>query len=317
MKWSRPSRSLASCPLCGSVRDPIFLVSWQSLTWWHCTECDGGWREPYLSEKDAPDAETLETYDLYLRSPSLFAAIADEKSRWCFGATRPECVSVFEIGPGTGALAEALVRHGLPRSQYTAVETNPAFAERLTMQGFRVFCDSSSDSLRQAAAFHNEGKRPVIVLLDNVLEHLTAPRDFLLELRDSLTVPFTIRIEVPNEKGLVWRAPVQDLLRGARKSPTFPGHVNLFTRSSLTRLLSEVFPGPSRVDQRGLRRSIEVKRLLLSEHAPIPVHVLLALLRVLPFDLLFGVGYFLRAEARHSGSNLPGGRAEGTVANFA
>lgn len=303
-------RSRASCPICASAATPSSAISWESLTWWTCSACGGGWREPYVAETQSSDVETADTYGRYLDNMQLFESIAGEKAEWIRSAAPLDSISVLEVGPGVGAVADALVKSGLPRTRYTAVESNAAFADALEARGFAVLRDRSLEALRAAAVFHNREGRLIVVLLDNVLEHVPDPRDFLVSLRDALEVPFVILIEVPNEKGLPWRAPLQDVLRGIRKPPTFPGHINLFTRGSLEGLLADVFDGGATVRSKGLRHVDEVRRLLQSETVPFAVRAVLALLRALPVDRILGVAYFLRAEAR----GRPSGRSSRVAA---
>ncbi len=315
----RGPRSRASCPICASAMTPSSSISWENLTWWTCPACGGGWREPYVAETESSDEETSGTYGRYLDNMPLFETIAGEKAKWIRSTAPLNTVSVLEVGPGAGAVADALVRDGLPRARYAAVESNAAFADALEARGFVVFRGPSPEALRAAAAFHNREGRLIVVLLDNVLEHVPGPRDFLVSLRDALEVPFVVLIEVPNEKGLPWRAPLQDVLRGIRKPPTFPGHINLFTRGSLEGLLADVFDGGATVRSKGLRHVDEVRRLLQSETVPFAVRAVLALLRAVPVDRALGVAYFLRAEARgrpsaRSSRAAPTNGAQGTEA---
>jgi len=289
--------SRAACPLCASIRPPSPLTSWEGLTWWSCRSCGGGWREPYVPETEAADAETGDTYARYLENLRFFENIAREKADWVRRSAPLDLASMLEVGPGTGAVADALVQGGFPLSRYTAVEANPEFADALSRRGFAVFRGHTAEVMRAVAAHHNRESHSLVVLLDNVLEHVPDPGAFLSSLRDSLTIPCVVLVEVPNERGLRWRAPLHDALRGQRKPPTFPGHINLFTKRSLGRLLREVFPGHVSVRLKGLRHPDEVRRLLQSEELPKAVPVVLGVLRALPFDHLLGVAYFLRATA--------------------
>jgi SAM-dependent methyltransferase len=295
------SDARTSCPICASTREPRRLTSWEDLTWWSCRSCGGGWREPYVAETEDADAEMGDTYARYLDNMRFFEAIALEKTDWILRTVPLDDASVLEVGPGAGAVADALVAGGLSRARYTAVESNPTFSDALRKRGFNVFGGDSHERLDSAIAFHNRESRFVVVLLDNVLEHVPDPRAFLSFVRDTLTIPFVVLVEVPNERGLRWRAPLQDALRGVRKPPTFPGHINLFTGASLSRLLREIFAGRVAVQGKGLRHPDEVRRLLQSEEVPPAVLAVLALLRIAPVDRLIGLAYFLRAAA-HSGN---------------
>ena len=57
-------------------------------------------------------------------SPQLGAAMA----RWL---PRDRKSFVLELGPGTGAVTDALLKHGLPEDRLVAIEKNPALAKRL------------------------------------------------------------------------------------------------------------------------------------------------------------------------------------------
>jgi hypothetical protein len=292
----------SGCPQCGDPAAPRPHLRYGKLAWVRCGACGGGWMEPYDSELNrADDPDIEDTYQDYESAAAVFDAIAREKADWILPFLDPE-LTYLEIGPGVGAVARSLRarRPGLP---VVLFEPNPRFLARLRADGFEVESgDPQSAIPALLARLRGEG-RHTLCLMDNVLEHVPWPVEALRALHAGCLPGSRVLIEVPNEAGLAWRARVQDVLRGERKPPTFPGHVNLFTRSTLERSLRRA--GATDVDVRPtpIRRPEHVSYLTHVTALNWKIRLALAGLNALPVDRMLGVEYWLRASASVGSGN--------------
>jgi hypothetical protein len=102
-------------------------------------------------------------------------------------------------------------------------------------------------------------------------------------------------IEVPNESFFSLRYRINDAVRGVEKAPTLPGHLTLFTRSTLRAMLHRA----------GLRCCIwtasvsEPNRMSgVCNQDEAQFRRVLTFLRITKADRLLGFSYFLCAIAR-------------------
>lgn len=192
----------------------------------------------------------------------------------------------LDFGTGSGAMLSA-VKHELPEWECWAIEPSASCRDSLAAEGWNVV--SSLDGLPDGSTFH-------WINLDNVLEHLADPIGTLRALAARLTGQGFLYIEVPDERHLVFKSRINDWVRGFRKPPTFPGHINLFTPRTLRKVLETA----------GLK--VEVLR---SESISAPgrfpaatgafpsrrASLVLKLLALTKLDLMLGLSYFLRSES--------------------
>lgn len=222
-----------------------------------------------------------------------FSPIAKEKADWVLSNAAPD-MALIEIGPGVGALAQELIRKH--RGTYLAVEPNEQFASYLRQDGITTFSGNPLVAMNAAIDEARAMKKSALMILDNVLEHIENPKSFLQSTANRLPPGSKVLIEVPNEYGIKWRTRFYDYLRGEKKAPTFPGHINLFERASLHRLLAPIFSNV-RVHYKGIRNEGQVAYLIQSLKTSYRVRIAIKMLRAVPVDYFLGIPYWLRAEA--------------------
>jgi hypothetical protein len=283
------------CPICGDAARFADYLEWEGDSWVRCTKCGGGHRVPYEPEVDDPTlAATLydQTYfeSDFFRRRYLFAA---NQACWLAGHHRPG-MTILEIGPGLGLAAERFLESVGGDVAYHVVEPHPLFARHLAerMNKRMVVHTGAADvaleeALREVAAIGN----PVLLYMDNVLEHVALPYDMIGQFRDRLPRGSVALFDVPNERGLKWRCRLYRTIGG---QPTAsPAHINLFTKRSLETMFSRHGLGHE-VRQRGIRRPEEVNCL---PEGP-ALSAMLWILRFIPLDTMLGLGNNLRAVAR-------------------
>ena len=97
--------------------------------------------------------------------------------------------TVMEFGPGPGFFATAwLERH--PGTTYLASETDTSCHARLTKSGIKLVDDAFSTDAEAAGSVD-------LVVMSHVLEHVSAPRDFIRDATQKLRKGGVLFIEVP------------------------------------------------------------------------------------------------------------------------
>jgi Methyltransferase domain len=281
-----------TCPFCHSQ----FKISksnnlqWESLVWALCATCDGGWRVPYTSELQDSTPDIDSTYQNYALSTGMFQDTARSKAQWLQGYLESRKVFI-EIGPGLGKVIQILKENHSSVS-FAAVEPNETFSKELINSGILIETRVTREAVHNFIQSVCKGK-PAVVFLDNCLEHVAFPSDLIENLKKSLPKNSVILGEVPNEKGLKWRAPLQNYLRGFSKAPTFPGHINLFQKKSLQLTLNQQ---DALVWQHPIRTFGQIRYLSQSAKIGPKIRLALFVLNVTKFDRLLGLSYWLRFE---------------------
>ncbi len=293
---------MQNCPSCSSP--PSRWKPWvhyESLTWFRCRVCRLGFLIPYLEEARNDHAEIARTYARYGTQSQVFRAVATEKAQWILREFQELTLKgagpsrqVIEVGPGTGAVALELKRLA-PEIHYLALDSNPEFVEKLQDLGVEASAVSHPSDVERIVSGLDLAGKCVIVFMDNVLEHWMQPAVFLEGLLNRLPVSSRLLIEVPNERGIRWRARLHDFLRGAIKPPTFPGHIHLFTSPSL-RSLFQRLNFSHRVWRHPLRETDQIRYLMQSPEVPPLARWALRFLKWVPVDRWLGVEYWLRAS---------------------
>jgi len=287
-----------ACPLCEVVGHSDPHLSYRNMIWMRCGVCGFMFQNPYISEHRRENRFEIETVYGSFDETTLPATVTAEKRDWILRAcSMDEQVLCIEIGPGPGDLLQQL-RERRPRWQYLAIEAYPLFQRALKSKDFD--CIESIDALDNLSVSSIE---KVIVVADNVLEHMEHPvgvLERLLEFARAFRIPLKVLIEVPNERGIRWRYRLQDWLRGSRKSPTFPGHINLFERSTLKRAAILAGYQGITVYDIGIRSVDQVAYLMRKPVHSSRIRFTVRTLRSTRIDTMLGFGYWLRAELSSS-----------------
>ena len=298
-----------TCPLCSQNAKAEPYVSYKDLVWMRCRGCGFGYLDPYIPEAEQAARSQEEspetTYANYIRSAHLFKEVAKEKARWISnylsGLPDSDAHVLVEIGPGLGSVLKE-VRATRPNQRMLAIENQDRFSSYLQDEGFLVLKDISLLKNHPMLA-----KKHVVVFMDNVLEHIPEPTQYLIQLSRFLEPnSFSLLIEVPNEEGLRLRAKVQDVIRGFPKPPTFPGHINLFTSKTLG-LCARSAGIEARISSHPIRSVSQIQYLSQSSRVSALAKTAVLGLSVLPIDLLLGWAYWLRLEGviLHESSRNP------------
>ena len=281
------------CPICGKESDFKRYIESRGEHWVRCANCGGGHKTPYVPETERPTLAER-NYDAVYLQPAFFERrmkFAKNQAAWLAGKFR-QGMAVVEIGPGLGLAAERFLQL-LPGTPYYMVEPHNWFGEFVASRmGSRVqvFKEPMETSLdRVLAEAVSPTCRPVLLYMDNVLEHVRQPLSLLAKLKARLPRGSVALFDVPNERGLRWRHRMYLAIGG--KTTVVPEHINLFTIKSFHLMLSGLAL-QHQVRQRGIRRPEEVNCLpegaLLSS--------LLGLLSVVPIDEMLGLANNLRVE---------------------
>jgi Methyltransferase domain len=283
---------LEICPICGGDGPYSNYLVWDGIRWDRCRGCSGGHQVPYIPEVDEPELAATQYDEAYLEQ-------AFFERRWLFARNQAEWLArniregmaVLEIGPGLGLAAERFLALK-PGTDYHVVEPHGFFADFITRRlGARVIVHSGDpDSALQEAldAVARKGI-PTLAYLDNVLEHVARPRDFVIRLGSALPAGSRMILDVPNERALGWRCRAYKAI-GAQPTAA-RGHINLFTKKAFRKMLRGI-ARRRRVYQRGIRRPEDVNCIPSGK----ALSLVLACLKLVPVDKLMGVANNLRVE---------------------
>lgn len=198
----------------------------------------------------------------------------------------------MEIGPGLGLAAERFLEL-FPHTPYHVIEPHHWFADYVRQRlGHRVVLHTQEakrslpDAIRDAS---EAGQRPILLYMDNVLEHVFLPRDLMAALKAQLPRGSVALIDVPNEHGLKWRHRIYTTIGG--QSTVAAGHINLFTIRAFHTMLDGLGLR-HHVHQRGIRQPEEVNCLPEGK----VLDFALLVLRVLPIDTMLQLGNNLRVK---------------------
>lgn len=280
------------CPICGSAVGFRDYLEWEGHRWVACRHCGGGHKEPYIPETENSTI-VEERYDQDYFESAFFERrrkFAENQAGWMKKNFR-DGMAVVEIGPGLG-LAAARFLELFPGTPYHGVEPYATFSDFITRQlGDRITLHTGDPerALAEALLQASSGRRSVLVYMDNVLEHVAGPCDFISKLKAALPSGSKALIDVPNERGLKYRTRIYTAIGG--QTTVSIGHINLFTTTCFRAMLDSLGLRHM-VRQRGIRRREEVNCL---PEGP-ALDLVLGLLRVFPIDTLLGIANNLRVE---------------------
>lgn len=294
-------RSSIGCPLCQAEGRASAYLEYGQYQWQRCSNCAFGFQVPYVAEHLRTNAgnDISDTYSAFSEE-SLPPSVTDEKCQWVLSSCTAQRALLIEIGPGRGQLLDAVRR---ARNEWVvfAVEPYQKFVSILQARGIRVVPSVRALGTNSDIQLAAQGCTQLVVVADNVLEHLEHPVEVLRELRmlaASLNLPLVVLIEVPNERALSWRHGLQDLLRGFKKAPTFPGHINLFEKATLVRAAYAAGFGGISVKGHAIRTTAQLEYLLRDQVRSKLAIAAVFVLSLMPLDSWLGLAYWLRGELR-------------------
>lgn len=283
-------RALVDCELCHSSDSSVLYESASPfMRIVQCSHCHFVYQNPRIAEIEMDDAyQTLAAYQ---------AIAAQDEAKLRMFRSRIQTLrrkqnlaekgNFLDIGTARGLMLDAM-KSELPNWTHYGVEPSETAREHLTGHGKNAV--RALDELPANMQFD-------WINLDNVVEHVPEPVALLSKLRERLSPGGFAYIEVPNESLFSVRYRINDLVRGFPKPPTFPGHISLFTRTTLRKTLE--LAGFQQI-QLELVSISEPYRLVgaTGGHTSPRVNAILKLLRTTRLDVLLNVAYFLVAIAR-------------------
>ena len=220
----RPYR-LRDCPGCAApATEAEPLLQAHGLDLLGCRRCGLVYSRQVMDEAaDATRYRESEIDDaaMALRCSEPYLELERARARYYLdrvAEVRPAATSLLEVGCGTGTLLIEARRRGW---RCLGIEPGRAAAAKAREQGAPVIDGWFPRDLPADA-----GRFDVVAALD-VLEHFTAPRAHLRELRRHVAATGAILLQVPNWNSLL----VQ--LEGAASSVVAPGHWTYFTPHTL------------------------------------------------------------------------------------
>jgi SAM-dependent methyltransferase len=282
-----PRPALVSCPLCGADQARLLYRSERPfMRIVRCRPCGMMYQNPQVAEAGMEDAyQSFEEYGRYASLEEGKRKLFESRIRRFERQWRlPEEGAFLDVGASRGAMLDA-VKTLLPKWRLAGVEISPSARAALLARGYSAL--PGIEALDAAAKFD-------WINLDNVLEHMPAPGAILKRLKAHLNPGGFIYIDVPNESFFSLRYRINDVVRGFRKPPTFPGHVNLFT----PRTLKQLFSNAECRCERFWMESISAPHRLSAVGAAAAgrTRMILDLLRATRLDIGLRAAYFLCAR---------------------
>lgn len=283
------------CPLCNErLTDLRRHIEYQGDEWFRCQSCRGGFKIPYIPEVDDKELGR-EHYDNEYLKPSFHdrrLKFADKQASWIAASYKPG-MSVLEIGPGLGLAASVFLRR-IPGVPYYVIEAHEWFADYIfSQQGSAINImrgeveELIGVALEEAS---NRGQSPIIVYLDQVLEHLPYPYKLLNFLKENLPPGSKILLDVPNEYGVAVRHYLYQKI-GAQTTIS-PCHINHFTKKSFLFLFRKLGL-KANIYQRCIREPEDINCL---PDWGLFTNLLLLALKIFPLDRILNMGNNLRVE---------------------
>lgn len=193
-------------------------------------------------------------------------------------------LSILEIGVGSGMLASQLMENG---ADYRGIELSQFFYDKISESFPEIkkrICNSSLADANMPK--HNFD---LIIMIDT-LEHIPYPHIFLKQLRPYLKENGKLYIEVPNESFFGIRGYLRKILRIYLGLPTFPDHVNLFTKRTMGKVLRSAGFTSFRLKQFTILGDYSKIRRMLNHKMNIWAWVISVFFRFTKLDLILQQG---------------------------
>jgi hypothetical protein len=280
------------CPICNDKTKFQKYLKDKGCTWYRCGKCGGGVMLPYLHESKR--VATQEQYYDYHNSNEFI----EKRKKFSFSQTiflrkfYKDKMTIIEIGPGLGfAIANLIKIFPKKTKDIFLLESEKFFYDHLKKQfkntNVNIICKIAKTSTIEHIIKKNDNK-PALIYMDNVLEHLEYPYNFLCELKSFLPSGSILLVDVPNENLLKFRLWLYKKI--GSDGTTSIGHINLFTRKAL-KVMTKKNGLKIQVWQRGIRKMEDVNCLPYN----IYTQFVLNFLKIFPIDKFFGFANNLRA----------------------
>lgn len=279
---------MAPCPLCGATESTVrYAESWITIR--KCASCGFLFTEDRSGDfRTGTGAGDISAFYAWLekcqeaRVPLLQKRLKDLLGR--AGVAPGQPFSVFEIGYGGGAFAQAVSRAG---GRYVGLE--PLLGEAFHREND---IPAGATVLPQRFEDFETAERFDVIAMDNVLEHIADPVGTLKRTLTLLKPGGVCWVQVPNEANLVVKHRLLSLLKD--RWITFPGHVNLFTAKTLPRAFAAAGYARTKIGYTSASDPVLTRLLLMREPGPV-LKAIMATIRATRIDCLGGFAYWLDA----------------------
>jgi SAM-dependent methyltransferase len=277
-----------NCPVCNS-NNYTSCYKGYNLEFVKCKKCNMLYQNnPELELDKESQGEQLEEYKHYMNVHKIKYNANLKLLHNLMNVSGLKTGNILEIGGGTGSMGVVAMENGW---DYYAIEPSKHFYE------FQKA--NNPDNMNIFNCFPLEAPLEDnyfdLIVLDNVLEHVSNVKEVIKYCYEKLKQNGYLYIEVPNEKYFKPKSFLLDKLRGFKKPPTFPGHINLFIKSSMKKLLQDFNFTYVKVTYKQLCYENDLKFFFPNSEIPKSVMLIGYVLKISKIDKVLGVSYWLKA----------------------
>jgi 2-polyprenyl-3-methyl-5-hydroxy-6-metoxy-1,4-benzoquinol methylase len=230
--------AMPRCPLCTGVevsfhahaRDIEYKTIDRYFEFYHCANCDVLFIDPMLSDR-LSELYPANYYSFVVGRRSIAVAVKEQLDlrffRRALRTVLGDELSALDVGGGTGWLLDIVKRADLRVKQTWVVDVDPQAQKVAEEQGHRYFLGPIDD-------FSHDEKFDIVLML-NLIEHVSNPRAVLRKAHDLLLHSGRLFIKTPNFNSLDARLFRHQSWGGYHT----PRHFVLFNRESLARLCND------------------------------------------------------------------------------
>ena len=217
----------AACPVCKRPETGLHHSS-GSMIICRCPDCSMMFQPPESPAlKDADLITRL--YEEFLSDPAAHVSLNEDRLERLRGLLgRPlKGLRVLEIGSGSGALGDLLLKEG---ALYAGLEPTAA-CHAILIRRYPALKGLVRQAYFDQAGFPKNSFD--LIVMNDALEHIPGPVEFLSGLKPYLAAGGRLHIEAPSEAFIGLKAVLRGLFGLYGGCPTNPEHISLFTARSL------------------------------------------------------------------------------------
>lgn len=288
----------AACPVCKSPETGLHHSSGSMLVR-RCPGCSMMFQPP-----DSPALGNAglinRLYEEFLSDPAAHVALNEDRLERLRGLLgRPlKGLRVLEIGSGSGALGDLLVKEG---ALYAGLEPTAACYSVLA-ERYPALKELVKRTDFGRAGFKKDSFD--LIVLNDTLEHIPGPVEFLAGLKPYLAKGGRLHIEAPSEAFIPFKAALRGLFGLYGGCPTNPEHISLFTKRSLALAIAAAGFAAGPLFQATIWGDPAMLRIALRGRLAVLAGPASLFFRVTGLDLLLQQG-LLVAQAYRSPDELP------------